>query len=226
MASRLGEVSFSHRPRFGVFWFDHYFLVVLPRSFSQGYQPTVCRERPPPPSVSPRHVPQHSWFEVQEGVACPVLVLMSIFVPPLSCSVSACGISLATSDIPLSGRVWSPQAPALADRTQARRGAQAPRARSSVDRALPFSKGSLGPSRQAAPQAAATLNGGWGAAARRTRRRRVNAPPGEIGGKRAPGYGPPKRRGKSRCSPSGQRRVTAERRRSRPASSGSTQPRP
>ncbi|KAJ1184207.1 hypothetical protein NDU88_001017 [Pleurodeles waltl] len=88
MASRLGEVAFSHRPRFGVFWFDHYFLVVLPRSFSQGYQPTVCRERPPPPSVSPRHVPQHSWFEVQEGVVCPVLVLMSIFVPPFHCSVS------------------------------------------------------------------------------------------------------------------------------------------
>ncbi|KAJ1191239.1 hypothetical protein NDU88_000555 [Pleurodeles waltl] len=28
------------------------------------------------------------------------------------------GISLATSDIPLSGRVWSPQVPALADRTK------------------------------------------------------------------------------------------------------------
>ncbi|KAJ1216948.1 hypothetical protein NDU88_004546 [Pleurodeles waltl] len=93
MASRLGEVSFSHRPRFGVFWFDHYFLAVLPRSFSQGYQPTVCRERPPPPSVSPRHVTQHSWLEVQEGVACPVLVLMSILVPPFSCSVSVvCGV--------------------------------------------------------------------------------------------------------------------------------------
>ncbi|KAJ1193726.1 hypothetical protein NDU88_003022 [Pleurodeles waltl] len=74
------------------------------------------------------------------------------------------------------------------------------------------------------PQAAATLNGGWGAALRRTRSRSVNAPPGEIGSERAPEYGPPKRRGKSRCSPSGQRRVTAERRRSRPASSGSAQP--
>ncbi|KAJ1197465.1 hypothetical protein NDU88_001323 [Pleurodeles waltl] len=75
------------------------------------------------------------------------------------------------------------------------------------------------------PQAAATLNGGGGVAPHRTRHRRVNVPPGEISSERAPGYGPPKRRGKSRRSPSGQRRVTAERRRSRPASSGSTQPR-
>ncbi|KAJ1217112.1 hypothetical protein NDU88_004707 [Pleurodeles waltl] len=63
----------------------------------------------------------------------------------------ACVTPLATSDILLSGRVWSPQAPALVGRPQARHGAQAPRARSDVDRALPFSKGSLGPSRQAAP---------------------------------------------------------------------------
>ncbi|KAJ1208664.1 hypothetical protein NDU88_004047 [Pleurodeles waltl] len=29
MASRLGRVSFSRGPRFGVFWFDHDFLTVL-----------------------------------------------------------------------------------------------------------------------------------------------------------------------------------------------------
>ncbi|KAJ1208212.1 hypothetical protein NDU88_003598 [Pleurodeles waltl] len=29
MAGRLGRVSFSRGPRFGVFWFDHYFLAIL-----------------------------------------------------------------------------------------------------------------------------------------------------------------------------------------------------
>ncbi|KAJ1138462.1 hypothetical protein NDU88_004846 [Pleurodeles waltl] len=142
---------------------------------------------------------------------------------PTATQCQARGISLATTDTLLSGRVWGPQVPTLTDRTQARRGAQAPRARSSANRALPFWVQAGKQLRR--PRAAATLNGGGGVAPRRTRHHRVNVPPGEISSERAPGYGPPKRHGKSRRSPSGQRRVTAERRRSRPASSGSTQPR-
>ncbi|KAJ1126110.1 hypothetical protein NDU88_004519 [Pleurodeles waltl] len=57
---------------------------------------------------------------------------------PTATRCQARGISLATTDTLLSGRVWGPQVPTLTDRTQVRPGAQAPRARSSVNRALPF----------------------------------------------------------------------------------------